>query len=143
MSEMSEKDFEKKVWECLATVIDPELLVDIVGLGLIYEVKVKSPQKTLLQGRQKSNVKNTSNSSKSFVENRSVHQRWQVKITMTLTTPGCPLAGTFRFMVWDSLRVIPDLNPEEDVEVELTFDPPWVPDLMSEEVKAELGMGEW
>jgi metal-sulfur cluster biosynthetic enzyme len=96
---------EKLIWEKLKTVMDPELNIDIVSLGLIYEVKVTKT----------------------------------IQIVMTLTTPGCPLAGVFDTIVKDSLRDIDGLDVEKDVSVELTFDPPWTTDMMSEESRAELG----
>lgn len=93
--------------EKLKNVIDPELNIDIVSLGLIYEVTV-SPAGT-------------------------------VHILMTLTSPGCPLAGVFGTMVKDALRGIEDLEVDKNVSVELTFDPPWTQEMMSEEARAELG----
>lgn len=62
-----------------------------------------------------------------------------VHILMTLTSPGCPLAGMFDSLVKESLYGIEGLDINKDVSIELTFDPPWTPDMMSEEVKAELG----
>ena len=53
---------------------------------------------------------------------------------MTLTSPGCPLVATFQEMIRLALQ---DLS--EEVEIILTFDPPWLPDMMSEVAKAELG----
>lgn len=57
-------------------------------------------------------------------------------VLMTLTAPGCPVAGTFPQTVQDRLLTELELD---DVQVELTFDPPYTPDLMSEEAKLELG----
>ncbi len=62
-----------------------------------------------------------------------------VHILMTLTSPGCPLAGVFGTMVRDAPKDIEGLDVNKDVSVELTFDPPWTMDLMSDEAKAELG----
>jgi metal-sulfur cluster biosynthetic enzyme len=101
---------QEKVYELLRNVIDPELHVNIVDLGLIYEVIVKE-----------------------------VESHPFIKITMTLTTPGCPLAGTIRQMIKDALYPLKELNVDRDVDVEVTFDPPWTIDMMSEEVRAELG----
>ncbi len=97
---------EANVWQALKTVIDPELNIDIVSLGLIYQVQVS-------EGR--------------------------VKIVMTLTTPGCPLAGMFDTLVKDALVPFTELDLDRDVALELTFDPPWVPDMISPEARAELG----
>ncbi|MFP2995608.1 SUF system Fe-S cluster assembly protein [Spongiivirga sp. MCCC 1A20706] len=66
-----------------------------------------------------------------------VNEDDQVKILMTLTTPNCPVAETLPAEVEDKVKSIKDIK---DAEVEITFDPPWSQDLMSEEAKLELGM---
>jgi metal-sulfur cluster biosynthetic enzyme len=93
-------------------VIDPELGINIVDLGLVYEIQVSN------RGEPK------------------------VRVEMTLTTPGCPLAAVFAPMVRQALEDIPGLDPYQDVEVELTFDPPWHQGMLSERAKAELGFGD-
>jgi len=60
-----------------------------------------------------------------------------VKILMTLTSPNCPVAETLPVEVEEKVR---SLEEVKDAEVEITFDPPWTKDLMSEEAKLELGM---
>jgi FeS assembly SUF system protein len=60
----------------------------------------------------------------------------QLKVTMTLTAPACPAAGSIIAEVEQKLR---ELEGVEDVHVHLTFDPPWTKDMMSEEAKLELG----
>ena len=87
----------------LSRVIDPELQINIVDLGLVYDIKV---------------------------------QKGEVKILMTLTTPGCPLSGIFEELIQNALR---DAEGFSKLSVELTFDPPWTPELMSDEAKASLG----
>lgn len=98
----------------LSLVMDPELNVDLVSLGLIYNIDVKE-----IQGEH------------------GPHQI--VHILMTLTTPGCPLAGVFDRLVKDALSDLVGINVDQDILIELTFDPPWIPDMMSAEAKAELG----
>ena len=66
-----------------------------------------------------------------------VNEDHEVKILMTLTTPNCPVAETLPMEVEEKVKSIKDVN---DAEVEITFDPPWTQDLMSEEAKLELGM---
>ncbi|GGZ44589.1 MULTISPECIES: SUF system Fe-S cluster assembly protein [Mesonia] len=66
-----------------------------------------------------------------------VNEDYDVKILMTLTTPNCPVAETLPQEVEEKVK---SLNKVNDVELELTFDPPWSQDLMSEEAKLELGM---
>ncbi len=60
-----------------------------------------------------------------------------VKILMTLTSPNCPVAETLPLEVEEKVKTLKEVN---DAEVEITFDPPWNKDLMSEEAKLELGM---
>ena len=91
------------VVNALHTVEDPELGMDIVDLGLLYDVEVEGPK---------------------------------VKVTYTLTSMGCP-AGA---MIQEDIdRVVRELPGVEDVESELTFEPPWTPDRMSEDAKFILG----
>ena len=61
----------------------------------------------------------------------------EVKILMTLTSPNCPVAETLPKEVEEKVKGIKGIK---DVIVEITFDPPWTKDLMSEEAKLELGM---
>lgn len=103
-----------QVRQVLATVIDPELNVDIVSLGLIYDVSVAEVQ--------------TADGSPQ-----------QIHILMTLTTPGCPLSAVFDTMIREALRGLGDIDVDQDVRLELTFDPPWVPEMMSAESRARLG----
>ncbi|WP_179333831.1 DUF59 domain-containing protein [Winogradskyella costae] len=66
-----------------------------------------------------------------------VNEDFEVKILMTLTTPNCPVAETLPLEVEEKVKSI---NEVKDAEVEITFDPPWSQELMSEEAKLELGM---
>ena len=59
-----------------------------------------------------------------------------VKILMTLTSPNCPVAESLPKEVEEKIRSIDEVKT---AEVEITFDPPWTKDLMSEEAKLELG----
>ena len=65
-----------------------------------------------------------------------VNEDNEVKVVMTLTTPNCPVAESLPLDVKEKVKSIDGV---EDAEVELTFDPPWTRDLMSEEAKLELG----
>ncbi len=60
----------------------------------------------------------------------------QVLVIMTLTAPGCPVAGSIMQEVNDKIAAIPGVTTPD---VRLTFDPPWSKDMMSEEAKLELG----
>ena len=65
-----------------------------------------------------------------------VSEDYKVKILMTLTTPNCPVAETLPVEVEDKVKSI---SLVKDAEVEITFDPPWIQELMSEEARLELG----
>lgn len=66
-----------------------------------------------------------------------VNEDREVKILMTLTSPNCPVAESMPKEVQDKIKMLPDVA---DAEVEMTFDPPWSMELMSEVAKFELGM---
>ena len=66
-----------------------------------------------------------------------VNEDNEVKILMTLTSPNCPVAESLPAEVEERVK---SLDVVKDAEVEMTFDPPWSQDLMSEEAKLELGM---
>lgn len=93
---------EDDVREKLREVIDPELEINIVDLGLVYEIEVEDDE---------------------------------IYVLMTLTSRACPLHGVFDELLKKELR---DLDPE-DIEIELTFDPQWTPEKMSDEARNELG----
>ena len=59
-----------------------------------------------------------------------------VKIDMTLTAPGCPVAGEMPGWVENAIGAVEGVS---GVEVEMTFDPPWTPDRMSEEAQVSIG----
>lgn len=111
------------VYRKLETVIDPELHINIVDLGLIYGVAVE---------RQA-----TSDRAKGQVGKRQA--KYTVRVEMTLTTPGCPLAPVIDRMVKEAVSKLDGVG-EDDVTVEVTFDPPWNKDMMSEEARLELGI---
>ena len=66
-----------------------------------------------------------------------VDENYFVDVAMTLTAPGCPVAETFPGIVENAVKSVVGVS---DARVELTFDPPWTIDNMSEEAKLELGM---
>ncbi|MDQ6768155.1 MAG: metal-sulfur cluster assembly factor [Candidatus Eremiobacteraeota bacterium] len=96
---------EERVREELKTVVDPEIGIDMVSLGLIYGVRIEDTT---------------------------------VYVTMTLTSPGCPVAGMFLNAVHTALMSIPGVS---EAKVDLTFAPPWDPRTMaSEEAKMMMGI---
>ena len=66
-----------------------------------------------------------------------VADKKDVTVDMTLTAPGCPVAGEMPGMVENALRTVDGIG---EVTVNMTFDPPWTPERMSEEAKLELNM---
>ena len=66
-----------------------------------------------------------------------VNEKNDVKILMTLTSPNCPVAETLPVEVKEKVQ---SLDAVRDAEVEITFEPPWTKDMMSEEARLELGM---
>ena len=95
-----------EVMDALQECYDPEIPVNIVDLGLIYNVDIDD-------------------------------EAGQVNITMTLTALGCPMAGE----VVDEVQMrVQQVENVKTCKVEMTFDPPWSPDRMTEDAKWELGM---
>ena len=66
-----------------------------------------------------------------------VNENYDVKILMTLTSPNCPVAETLPLEVEEKVKSLKEVN---DASVEITFEPEWTKDLMSEEAKLELGL---
>ena len=66
-----------------------------------------------------------------------INENYDVKIMMTLTTPNCPVAETLPVDVEEKVKTVKGVN---DVKVEITFEPAWSQDLMSDEAKLELGI---
>ena len=71
-----------------------------------------------------------------LIYNTEIKDDNTVFITMTLTAPNCPVAGDIIQEVEDKIRKLENVK---DVHVQLTFDPPWNKDMMSDEAKLELG----
>ncbi len=93
------------VIEALRGVEDPELGMDIVDLGLLYDVEIEGSK---------------------------------VKVIHSLTSLGCPAGPMIQE---DIQRVASEVPGVDDVEIELTWDPPWTPDRMSDDAKFILGFG--
>jgi len=101
---------EDAIREELKKVVDPELFVNIVDLGLIYVVDPQPPRE---DGKQ------------------------NVKIEMTMTSPACPAGPQ---LIGNSKQVVSQMEGVGDVEVRITLDPPWTPDKMTEAAKDQLGI---
>jgi FeS assembly SUF system protein len=72
-----------------------------------------------------------------IVYNIDISDNNDVTITMTMTAPNCPISGMIIDDVKSSLSNIEGIN---DIKINLTFNPPWSPDMMSEEAKLQLGL---
>lgn len=104
----SVSELEWQVIEALQSVFDPEIPVNIYELGLIYQVDIK------------------------------IHETLAyVNIAMTLTAPGCPVAGSMPEWVENAVRKI---DRVEECQVDLVWDPPWRMEMMSLRAKIELNM---
>lgn len=66
-----------------------------------------------------------------------IHKDGSARVVMTLTAPGCPVAGEMPEMVAEALDQLPGIG---EIEVTLTFDPPWTPEMMSEDARLALGI---
>ena len=94
---------EEEVTEALEEVIDPELGLDFVSLGLVYDVEIENSE---------------------------------VFVTFTLTTPACPIGPQVSEQMKD---FVGQLEGVEKVHPKMVFDPPWSPELMTEDAKFALG----
>ncbi|MCY4042480.1 MAG: iron-sulfur cluster assembly protein [Candidatus Dadabacteria bacterium] len=87
---------KEKVFEILGGIYDPEIPVDIVNLGLVYNIEIEGGE---------------------------------VRILMTMTSPGCPAAGQ---IVSEAKLLTSEIEGVEKVDIEVVWDPPWTPEMMSE-----------
>ncbi|MCP3742172.1 metal-sulfur cluster assembly factor [Rossellomorea sp. BNER] len=100
-----DQDLKDNLMGALEQVVDPELGIDIVNLGLVYDVELEEDGKAV--------------------------------VTMTLTSMGCPLAGTIVDQVKAALSDIPEVK---ETEVNIVWNPPWSKDNMSRYAKIALGI---
>ncbi len=99
-----------RVYAELEKVIDPELGVDIVNLGLVYDV--------------------------------DFDDKYNVRIEMTLTSMGCPLAGTIVSEIKNSLKELQEFGEIGEIEVDIVWSPVWDKKMMSRYAKIALGVHE-
>ena len=92
------------IYEALKTVYDPEIPVNVVDLGLVYDVQITDSD---------------------------------VYVQMTLTFPGC---GMGPYIGQQAEWAVQEIDGVEEVQIEMVFDPPWSPELISEEARAQLGI---
>lgn len=100
---------EERVWAVLRHVYDPEIPVNIVDLGLVYDLRI-DPQSGGAS---------------------------RVEVKMTLTAPGCGMGQT---IAMDARQRIESLPGVDEADVQVVWDPPWNPHMISPEGRAKLGM---
>lgn len=96
---------KEEILEELKQVADPEIGMDIVNLGLIYDIEINGDR---------------------------------VYIKMTMTAPTCPVTP---WILSEAQRVVENLSSVEAADVELVWEPPWNPSMMTDEAKEALNMG--
>lgn len=106
---MTQEQLEKQMWEQLKTCYDPEIPVNIVDLGLIYDCHLTP-----------------------IGENN-----FKADVKMTLTAPGC---GMGPVLAQDVQSKLISLEPIDEANVELVWDPPWNQGMMTEAAKLQLGL---
>lgn len=99
---ITKENVEKELKE----IIDPEMRVNIVDLGLIYNIEID-------------------------------HDLRLITITMTLTSPGCPLSYVFEEWIPAAVKKVDGVK---DVRIDLVWEPAWDPDKISDDVKEEMGI---
>tara|TARA_B100001250_G_scaffold89922_1_gene74691 strand:+ start:1071 stop:1445 length:375 start_codon:yes stop_codon:yes gene_type:complete len=102
---------EDRVIEILKQCYDPELPVDLWNLGLIYDIQIQE----------------------AYDETKS-----DINILMSLTTPGCTMGDQIAQDIRNKLEALDEIN---QAFVEVTFDPPWNPEMITKEAKKKLGLG--
>ncbi len=111
LKDVEEKGLQEIVKEQLKTCYDPEIPVNILDLGLIYEYSVKPKD--------------------------SLNKEFLVYIQMTLTAPGCGMGEVLKSDVEKKIKDIPTVA---EVMVDVIFDPPWDSSLMSDAARLILGL---
>ena len=97
-----------KIIDILKQCYDPEIPIDLWNLGLIYDIDITTTE----------NDKN------------------DVKITMSLTTPGCTMGQHMADDIKNKVKALEKIN---SIEVTVTFDPPWTPEMMTNYAREKLG----
>jgi probable FeS assembly SUF system protein SufT len=106
---LTQEQLEKQMWDALKTCYDPEIPVNIVDLGLIYDCHL------------------TPVGANNF----------KADVKMTLTAPGC---GMGPVLAQDVQNKLISLEPIDEANVELVWDPPWNQSMMTEAAKLQLGL---
>ena len=97
-----------KIIDILKQCYDPEIPIDLWNLGLIYDINITTTE----------------------------NNRNDVKITMSLTTPGCTMGQHMADDIKNKVKALEKIN---NIEVTVTFDPPWTPEMMTDYAREKLG----
>ena len=97
-----------KIIDILKQCYDPEIPIDLWNLGLIYDIDMTTTE----------------------------NNRNDVKITMSLTTPGCTMGQHMADDIKNKVKALEKIN---NIEVTVTFDPPWTPEMMTDYAREKLG----
>lgn len=138
----SKIEVEKGLIRALKQVYDPDIQVNVYDLGLIYEIKVSPVGENICEkNTDKTAETNGEERNKVVSENQEVKtdevMHYDIYIKMTLTSPTCPIADE---IVSDVEKAAQDVPGAKGVKIELTFEPEWGIDKMSDEAKLELGL---
>ena len=101
---------EEGIREELKKVIDPELFVNIIDLGLVYVVDIQPDQEA---------------------------DKLKIKIDMTMPSPACPAGPQ---LIGQSKQVVSQMDGIGEVEIKIVMDPPWTPDRMTDDARDQLGI---
>ena len=106
---ITDDSIEKMAWDAMKQCFDPEIPVNIVDLGLVYDCTI----------------------------NKQSEKLYDINIKMTLTAPGCGMAGHIAGDVKHNVELIPGV---QDVVVDIVWEPQWSQNMMSDAAKLQLGM---
>ena len=101
---------EEQVWEAMRSCFDPEIPVNIVDLGLIYDLRIAEP---------------------------SADGKCAVNVKMTLTAQGCGMGPVIANDAKEKIEALPGVS---SAQVDIVWDPPWTPHMISEEGRQKLGL---
>jgi len=142
---------EEQIRESLKQVIDPELFVNIIDLGLVYTVTVApAHQNATANAAGAASADTTSGAAESVAaqthqasatasptDSADAGPKEDVFIEMTMTSPACPAGPQ---LIGNAKQVVGRMPGVANVEVRIVMTPPWTPDLMSEEARDQLGI---
>ncbi len=118
-ADMSDDDILVIARQGLTQIIDPELGIDVISLGLIYDIYVESVDYSLIDSSKTTIIKS-------------------LIVDMTLTTPGCPVAESLPIQAREYLSEI--LGSQIDVQINIVWDPPWSPEKMDLTIARAMGL---